>query len=670
MKRLVIVFGLLLFTCPLYASLDSLGSYTNFIIKKEMWVCTSIAFPVDISYDAFNVDFKTIAQSRKGYFIQVRPGTHTDGSVFPDGDDIVQNPVKGVLNVAGKPAGVYEYIFVSTASDGFCGMSEGEQSVVRVYLVPQPTGFPVLTNVCPGTTEKIDFNKFLPPEIQYFIHETGWTVTYTTLDGKVVNMPVEAGLSSVGNNVYRYTFNDKDDSGQFRDKYSEMQSSAYFCPEDSAYLTHTVRIRDGEEYTVPNRSISFCTDVLQLVPETQNILNVNLFGYLGSSAPNGEWSVAYIGQLGGTNVEDDIITDGGDVSGDVKIPYALMAASTPPVDSIIFKYSYKDCSGKDTFTLLTLVFNDETFTNTFVEHERDVCRNLMAGEVELSSIFGFTAPLTSGLWYQKTTGDEFEEMLYGAVDISEMKSGSLYTFRYIVNGAVDAMCNVEGSSTLFHVRLHDLEVASAEAKICKQQFAAGITVDLSRYIPGLNDADRINPDKITWRDTIGNKIANPHSYRLQSTSPWQTSDTATYRMRYQYEVESDCGPYTGNLYISAVDSIGIDTARKVIICYTDDYARHVDLFQILGIVGANGNFDLFEAYNNNGAEIIPANIREIELSGIMNAFELFNTNNENETYVFRYQPGREKDCLPAEKMQITVIITKDVQKDSEFKIIE
>jgi hypothetical protein len=623
-----------------------------------------------------------VLQAGEGYFIQIEPGSHTNGEGDPN--NIIESHARGVINVVGKPAGIYEYVFVST-SDNFCGMTYGKQSIVRVYLVPQPTGFPVLTNVCPGKTESINFDNFIPPEILYFIKEVGWTITYT-LNGRTVDMPVETGLSNVGNTEYRYTFNDS--RGPFAEVYSGMKNSPYFCPEDSASLTHTVRIRDGEEYTIPNKSISFCTDALRLVPETSTILNTNLFGYLGSSAPNGEWSIESSDVINPSELQINRTT------GDVSIPIGTIASfqgiGTPDIN-IVFKYSYKNCAATDadafnTFTLLTFDFDKSDFTSTFngVQGPHDVCRNLMSGVVELSSIFGFTAPLTSGVWFRKE-GNEFNEMLYGAVDITQMKSGSLYTFRYDVSSAVDALCMAEGSSTVFEIRMRDLEnsnAANAAVNICKQQFKEGMTIDLSRYVPGLNDTNRIDPAKVIWRDTVGVQINNPTAYRLQSNAEWQTSDTSTYRMQLKYEVQSDCGPYSGNLIISTVDSIGTDTIRNVLICYTDDYAKHVDLFQLLGIVvdnntNNNGSFILFSAVavNGNQTTIFYPDLGDIETTGIMNAYEIYNDHkiqnggrgNAREEYTFRYLPvpGR-TGCIPS-NMQITIVVTEYVEDNSDFK---
>jgi hypothetical protein len=553
------------------------------------------------------------------------------------------------MNVTGKPAGIYEFIFVSTSNDGFCGMAAGEQSVVRVYLVPQPVGFPVLTNVCPGTTEAINFNDFIPPEMRYFINEMGWTVTWLTPDGsKEVSMPVTAGLNNVGNNAYRYVINDSE--GKFRGKYAEMRESAYRCPEDSGYVTHTVRIRENEDYAIPNRSISFCTDILSLVNETKYVLNTNLFGYLGSSAPGGRWSIQYKG-----NISDIDFPPIDENSGDVGIPIAMLTALG--IDSVVFKYSYSDCSQRDTFTFLTFIFNPETFKNTFTETELDVCRNLMSGVVELSSIFGFTAPLTSGIWFQETNG-LYEEMLYGKVDISEMQTGSLYRFRYDVNSAVDAICMVEGTSTQFGLRVYDLSVSGAEARICKRQFAEGVSVNLSRYVPGLNDTARISRDRITWKDGSGAVISNPDSYQLKSTEEWQTSDTSNYRMQFQYEVRSNCGLYSGSLQISAVDSLSNDTVRRIVVCYTDDYAKHIDLYQVLGMVGATGRFIHCGELNKD--------FSVVESTGIMNASALFDSSKDSEVYEFCYLPGRDDSCVSG-KTSVTITVTKNVKEDSEFK---
>jgi hypothetical protein len=646
-----------MFAYTLSASpLDSIGSYEGFIVKKEMWICNSIAFPVDISYDAFKIDFKTVAQGGHGYFIQVKPGSHMDGRVMPDADDIIQNPSKGVLNVVGKPAGVYEYIFVST-DDNFCGMTNGEQSVVRVYIAPQLIGFPVLTNVCPGTEVSIDLDEFIPPEIKYFLDEMGWTLTYIR-DGEKVEMPVIAGKTTVGDNVYEYTINDN--SGEFKGKYSAMQNSVYFCPHDTAKLTHTVRIREGGEYVIPSKNISFCSDVLHLASETSKSLTVNLFGYLGASAVDGKWSVVL------TKEELEPYVEVDEQSGLANIKdYSVFEFIG---ESVVFKYSYNNCID-DTFTLLTLDFKSEVFKDVFInpEEEYEICRNLVSGVVDLSSVFGFSVPLTSGIWYgqNQETKDLTEEMLYGAVDISELKSGSLHKFRYEISPAVDAICLMEGQQTIFNLRIHDLEVANSEIKVCKAQFASGVVVNLSQYVPGLNDTSRIKPGNITWRDNNGAEISNPETYRLRATNESQTNEAANFRMVYTYEVDSPCGQYTGKLYISAIDGLGSDTLRTIQVCYTDDYAKHIDLFQVLGIVGANGHFIVYDVPVKTGAKLDSLN--RIETTGVMNAYELFDTSKESETYKFRYLPSNNDPCV-SDKVEITIIVTKETGNDPEYEI--
>jgi hypothetical protein len=297
----------------------------------------------------------------------------------------------------------------------------------------------------------------------------------------------------------------------------------------------------------------------------------------------------------------------------------------------------------------------------------------MSGEVELSSVFGFTAPLTSGIWYQDTTMNmDYKEMLYGKVDISDMRTGSLYRFRYDVNAAVDSMCLVQGSSTVFNLKVYDLSVASGEVKICKEQFKSGMTVDLSRYVPGLSDTGRIDPKKTVWKDNTGAIISDPGNYRLIAAEG-QADDTSTYKTVYRYEVRSDCGLYAGNLYVSAVDSLSSDTARNIVICYTDDYAEHVDLFQILGIAvdknSPSGYFELYNAVNNKGAEITLATsvLDGIKQNGKINVSTLFNEANDSETYTFGYLPNTNSNSCVSNKMKITIIVTKNVKEDSQFE---
>jgi hypothetical protein len=648
MKKFVLLFGLLIVTYPLFALLDPITGYTNFKIKKELWVCSSIAFPIDIAYDAFNVDFKTIIEGGHGYFIQVSPGKYKDADApLPTGDTIIANPAKGVLSVLGKPAGVYEYIFVST-DDDFCGMSNGQKAIVRVYIVPQPTGFSVLTNICPGQEEEVDFNQFIPAEIRYFIDEMGWTLSYQR-DGKDVPMPITANLNSVGDNVYQYTINDN--VGNYHALYDSLQKGPYYCPEDSAYLTHTVRIRAGSEYIISDKKVAFCTDVLEIIPETFPYLNTNLFSYLGTAISGGLWSLKSDFPFNEQHYSLD------SVSGDVKIPWNLML--TWFHDSIIeFKYSYKDCEQNDVETFLTFEFNTTAFQNAFTNSSKEVCRNLVSGVVDLATLFGFTVPLNSGIWYEKIE-DEFQEMLYGSVDLSDKKSGSLYTYRFDVSSAIDELCLIQGTQDIFNLRIHDIAISNAEVQLCKLQYRDGIIVDLFRYVPGLNDDTRIDPNKVIWTDPNGDTIRNPNSYRFKSTEDWEVADTSSYTMPYQFEIISDCGPFKGYLYVTPVDSIRHDMHKTLQVCYTDDYASHIDLFQILGIAGASGNFILCEDPKPEG-KVIPSVIQNnIERNGIMDANALFDPDNTVEEYTFCYNPASDS-CIPS-GTKVTVVVTKNVK---------
>ena len=631
--------------CSSLYAVPNFGEYSGFKLTKELWVCSSVAFPIDISYDAFNVDFKTVMKGGYGYFVQVKPGQHKDGTQLPSSFATIANPTGGVFNVVGKPAGVYEFIFIST-DNNFCGMSNGEQAVVRVYIVPQPTGFPILTNVCPGEAVDVDFDKFIPSEISYFLKEMGWTVSYKDKAGAAVTMPVKANLSNVGNNVYEYSINDT--SGPYAGKYTSMKASVYACPEDSAFLNHTVRIREGA-YAIPDKELTYCMQSLLSVSETAEILSINLFSQTGASAMGGKWSLIKHDNIAASEF---LLNE---TTGDASIPIGLIDFRAGHANyEVVYKYAYNDCSGNDTATNLKLIFSYD-FKTLMVEKEKEVCRNLVSGMIDLSSTFGFNVPLTSGIWYEKV-GTDFKEMLYGAVDISDKSSGSLYTYKYDVSPAIDSLCLVDGLSTLMHLRVRDAEVLNfAEVQICKPQFAAGVVVDLFQFVPGLNDPSRFDPTKVTWRGPDGSVISNPSSYQLLAIGQ-EAADTSNTQFLFQFDFATECGVSKGNLYISAVDSLTSNIHRVVNVCFTDDYAHHIDLRQVLGIAGLKGKFildsttppgkDLTLSYNQN--------------TGVLDANKAFDTANQKEEYTFVYFPDGTEECVPS-NMKITVRVTKELE---------
>jgi hypothetical protein len=143
-------------------------------------------------------------------------------------------------------------------------------------------------------------------------------------------------------------------------------------------------------------------------------------------------------------------------------------------------------------------------------------------------------------------------------------------------------------------------------------------------------------------------------------------------MTYHYDVRSDCGLFSGDLYISTIDSIGKDTDRRIVICYTDDYASHVDLFQIMGIAGGRGHFELYDAIGD-GASIdfsteINAINDSISRSGKLDIASLFRKyNHDKQTYIFRYVPARNDTCVEKDNMEVTVEVTRNLERDTEFK---
>jgi hypothetical protein len=108
----------------------------------------------------------------------------------------------------------------------------------------------------------------------------------------------------------------------------------------------------------------------------------------------------------------------------------------------------------------------------------------------------------------------------------------------------------------------------------------------------------------------------------------------------------------------------------------DNYASHVDLFQIMGIAGGSGSFTLCDdPVNESGTKINipPAALAvfndSISKSGKLDMASLFNPANEREVYNFCYTSGPTDICIKG-KMEITVVLTRNVEKNSEFKEVK
>ncbi|MDR0558564.1 MAG: hypothetical protein LBG92_00150 [Prevotellaceae bacterium] len=660
-RKVAAVLALSIATTNLFAAVvvKDFSVYGNFIHKKDLWVCSSVSFPVDISYDAFSVNFKTLEQGGEGYFVQVMPGQYPNPFTPVQIDSVDKVPhASAILNVIGKPAGIYEYIFVCK-SNNFCGMNYNEQSVVRVYIVPQLSGYSALTNVCPGTTTNVDLNMYVPTEIQYFIESVGWKLQFFSSKGRAPMPLTNVGIMNVGNTEFKYTVDDT--QGNYSGKFRAMQNDVYACPRDTATVTHTVRISDN--FFIPDREVSYCMETLLGAMETKIYFYPNIFASIGSSVDGGEWILPSSLLLPENYFKDikDQPLDG--ITNRFKIPVEVLdymysnGQFQYPLD-IVLNYKYPNCSG-DTITKLTIRLTNDLAAVIPDKQEKDVCRNQVPGVVDLAGIFGFSIPATSGAWFEYN-GTDWDELLYGTVDISGFTTGSLYSFKYDISGALDKgdLCGVGGSTKLFDLRIRDIALSgwNAATKICKDKFSNGVKLNLFNYVPGLDSLE----SKVTWRDTLGTVITNPKDY-LFTGQPVDTSKT----LRYTFDVKADCGEFKGNLYITPIDSIvsGMDTVA-IQVCWTDDYAYNINLHQVIGIAGLQGTWDFVPAESSKpsltSAVFDPA-------TGKFKAHDAFdgdNNPNDSELYVFVYKPDNGEACV-SKNMKVKIKVTKFVDPNKK-----
>ena len=106
-----------------------------------------------------------------------------------------------------------------------------------------------------------------------------------------------------------------------------------------------------------------------------------------------------------------------------------------------------------------------------------------------------------------------------------------------------------------------------------------------------------------------------------------------------------------------MDSIPKNLETTITICYTDDYAYNINLYQASGIAGLKGLFEFRPSEGMPNNKNLGANFDSS--TGVLNANAAFdgeNNSSDTETYVFVYRPAS-GECINGD-MKIKVIVTK------------
>ena len=626
LKKIFAFAGVFLFGVSAHAfPKDTLNrtDYTNFVHLKEFWICTSVAFPIDLSLNAFEVNYTP----KTGRYFQIEPGSHKDGSLPVSG-----TRVSGIFNVTGRQAGIYEFVYISDVND-FCGMGLGDKSLVRLYLVPELKDFSLLVNICPDHDFTVDLTDYLPYEIKNFADSVGWKIFFTET--------VRASRSTIGSKTYTYSIDDG--SGQFRGKFNSMKRN-YSCRSQAVATVNVKIVQD--EIIIPPREVSFCIENLLTYNETSSFFTVNLGSLLGVVVKDGKWESVLQGYAE--------ITD--DDAGIAKINVGLINLTNQTMPfPVMFNYRYKNCNDEDRTTSVTVMLEGDLVSKISGGDTSVACRNFGSGIINLELFYGFAVPATSGVWIdmqKKIKDDMNSEMKTPEVDLMLLEPGSVYNYRYMINPTSVNLCGTGMSGTEiiwadYYLRVRDAEVLSSEAKICKSLYGTGVNINLQNYVAGLDTT------QVYWT-LNGTPINNPREYRLQGTA-----DT-TLKFDFSY-VAGECGVSRGSLYLSTTDSIA--TTDKVIqVCFTDDYAKNINLFQVLGIAGLEGRFEVDSTVPTK--DLIAS--EAFDGHSILNAYKAFDIDNSVERYTFKYVPSstgitdNESSCVRGE-LKVTVIVTKHVQ---------
>lgn len=624
--------------------------YKDYKNKKQMWLCSSLGFPVDVSYDAFRTHYSL----EYGFFSQVEPGNPKQ---------TIKDNVSGIFNVAGRSAGVYEFVFTSEIND-FCLMDKGQQSVVRVYLVPDLRPFTVLSHLCAGEDNTIDLLNYVPYEVKNFADSMGWSLQFygtDVVDGHLV----KSNLSKVGTRNYTYKYDDSK-SKVIGGLESMNKVSAYRCAE-TAVATVNVKIH-SDEFKIEDRDVSFCLESLMSVPHNIPLMRLNLSSLLGAYAEAGEWSLSNTGQAFVSLDKNDAI-----LNLDL-IKVQDDKNSILPL-SLGFDYKYMDCKG-DLNTARLVVKITKELAKLVTDSEKPVCRNRTSGSIDLDTYFGFSVPTTSGEWYFKDPSQGEIYMPTSTVHIDTLKVGSLYDFVYRVHPAVEQLCDLTAQEANFRLRIREAGVLGGVGNICKSSYLDPATrVNLFSYVPGLTDS--IN--NVEWYSCdsngecslpIDNTKARDYSLLDGNDLDGNNIDYFQGVRSFLFKYGSECGPVEGKVYLSVIDSLlnKEQSNRKIVLCYTDDWATNVDLNQVFELAGLK-KFWTYPTSNQidlGGRTDIWKPDTNPPVFNARKAFELASAAlpSQNEfAFVFEYDPDP-KECIVG-KLTLTIVVTRDVVKPLE-----
>jgi hypothetical protein len=623
---------------------DTLNSntYRNFKYLKELWVCSSHAFPVNVSHSVFGVAFT----QQTGYYLQVEPNSHKDGSTLPVGG----KKFDGVFNISGRPAGAYDFVYINTSSN-FCGMTVGEQALVRIYIVPELIGNTILSNVCAGKSFNVNLRDYLPYEVKNFADSADWVVQFYDARTHSPVTTAEASLGKIGTRDFYYKIDDV--TGPFAGKFSKIRKG-WACA-DSGVISHTVRIRDSIRLVKDTVPVTFCIDNVRALSEHHDRFTVNLAALLGASVDGGVWSVP-------SNVPSSFFPRIDVNTGE--LTFDMVRVATYTNFNFDFTYKFKNCDNSNVTGLVRIVFTDN-MSPVISGDTGTICRNLGSGILDLGLFFGFSAPTTAGIWLDMQKGGKEHEILSGSIDLNELNVGSLYHYQYRVHPASVDFCGTgynpsTGGSHAdvwedYYLKVRDIEILSGSARVCRSSYASGVMLNLYDYVPGLSDPNLVDPDEVSWVDHAGLSISTSEAqnYLLQG----QPRDT-TLILPFSFTYSNDCGTAPGNLYISVVDSLQTHKLHiKLQLCYTDDQASYVDLRQVIGIAGLQGTFTV-ESTDPAGKTIVWID----QSKGIFNAYATFADSPQKETYTFKYTPAASElqECLRND-IRVSITVTRHVE---------
>lgn len=420
----------LIISCLLFLGI-ALGASAQ---SNPKYICDTNAFgTVDLGLDVIG----QVLTRADGQWDQVNPDNNSE---------VLASDVDNIVVLAGKPAGVYEFIY--TAINNEC-MEAGTTVKATVVILETAKDLYHVVYSCPNETPTLDLMKVVSPGLENpsFI---------ATSAGEIIDNTLAMGNYE----------------GTIEVLYNAGNTNG--C-NDNATITIEVK-RDGSEPELTNSVVTYCQSS---VPDAVNLANLS-----GISADSGTWTVK---------------------SGDASVVDGEATFNTLS-GSYVFTYVWESstCYAEGNVDL-TIIISASGLTLPSSSADA-ICKTENPNRIYNLALdgLGLALPISAGKWVEvaKPTSQAIEiDVADGLFEVASARAGD-YTYKYVVYEVAD-VCGLTGNTT-FTLTVGDVSSNGYDGRVqlCALDLeTASGNFKLSDYVMDM-------PTAATWNGITGADIVN------------------------------------------------------------------------------------------------------------------------------------------------------------------